>query len=352
MSKAALRSGFVSIVGRPNAGKSTLLNALIGEKIAIVTPKPQTTRNRIRGVLEVPPKKKQSAAQIVFVDTPGVHKPGSLLDKRMMQEVYDALDSCDAIVWMLDATRLRLNATANVTAADTTEAAVLARVVRLSDEDEFLLKLLRRLESPIFLVLNKIDLLEREKLLPLIAALNTLLPFAAVVPMSARRSDGTERLVAELVEVLPEGKRLFPKDQFTDQPERFMVSELIREQIVLATGEEIPYASAVIVERFEEPSPKSKSPLTKIAAAVFCERTGQKAILIGKGGAMLKEIGTRSRKQIEQLLGTRVYLELFVRVESEWRGSDSFLDSLDWRRQLEDLSERPLLEKEEPPTES
>ncbi|HWZ11933.1 MAG TPA: GTPase Era, partial [Acidobacteriaceae bacterium] len=205
---------------------------------------------------------------------------------------------------------------------------------------------------PIFLVLNKIDLLEREKLLPLIAALNTLLPFAAVVPMSARRSDGTERLVAELVEVLPEGKRLFPKDQFTDQPERFMVSELIREQIVLATGEEIPYASAVIVERFEEPSPKSKSPLTKIAAAVFCERTGQKAILIGKGGAMLKEIGTRSRKQIEQLLGTRVYLELFVRVESEWRGSDSFLDSLDWRRQLEDLSERPPLEKEEPPTES
>ena len=352
MSKAALRSGFVSIVGRPNAGKSTLLNALIGEKIAIVTPKPQTTRNRIRGVLEVPPKRKQSAAQIVFVDTPGVHKPGSLLDKRMMQEVYDALDSCDAIVWMLDATRLRLNITANITAADANESAEPARLVRLSDEDEFLLKLLRRLESPIFLVLNKIDLLEREKLLPLIAALNTLLPFAAVVPMSARRSDGTERLVAELVEVLPEGKRLFPKDQFTDQPERFMVSELIREQIVLATGEEIPYASAVIVERFEEPSPKSKSPLTKIAAAVFCERTGQKAILIGKGGAMLKEIGTRSRKQIEQLLGTRVYLELFVRVESEWRGSDSFLDSLDWRRQLEDLSERPPLEKEEPPTES
>jgi GTP-binding protein Era len=350
MNKAALRSGFVSIVGRPNAGKSTLLNALIGEKIAIVTPKPQTTRNRIRGVLEVPPKKKQSAAQIVFVDTPGVHKPGSLLDKRMMQEVYDALASCDAIVWMVDATRLRLNVTANVSAADTTEPAEPTRAVRLSDEDEFLLKLLRRLESPIFLVLNKIDLLEREKLLPLIAALNTLLPFAAVVPMSARRSDGTERLVAELVEVLPHGKRLFPKDQFTDQPERFMVSELIREQILLATGEEIPYASAVVVERFEEPSAKSKSPLTKIAAAVFCERTGQKAILIGKGGAMLKEIGTRSRKQIEQLLGTRVYLELFVRVESEWRGSDSFLDSLDWRRQLEDLSERPL-EEEEPPTE-
>src|ERR1700736_491393 len=149
MSKAALRSGFVSIVGRPNAGKSTLLNALIGEKIAIVTPKPQTTRNRTRGVLEVPPKKKQSAAQIVFVDTPGVHKPGSLLDKRMMQEVYGALESCDAIVWMLDATRV----TANVTAADTSEGAEPTRAVRLSDEDEFLLKLLRRLDSPIFLVL-------------------------------------------------------------------------------------------------------------------------------------------------------------------------------------------------------
>lgn len=354
MSKVALRAGFVSIVGRPNAGKSTLLNALIGEKIAIVTPKPQTTRNRIRGVLEVPAKKNQAAAQIVFVDTPGVHKPGSLLDKRMMQEVYDALESCDAVVWMLDATKLRLNAPRdaiekNVDAQVANENAEAPRPVRISDEDEFLLKLLRRLQSPVFLVLNKIDLLEREKLLPLIAALNTFLPFAAVVPMAARRSDGIDRLVTELVEVLPQGKRIFPKDQFTDQPERFMVSELIREQILLATGEEIPYASAVVVERFEEPSSKSKTPLTKIAAAIFCERTGQKAILIGKGGAMLKEIGTRSRKQIEQLLGTRVYLELFVRVESEWRGSDSFLDSLDWRRQLEDLSTRPVNDEEEPP---
>lgn len=354
MSKAALRAGFVSIVGRPNAGKSTLLNALVGEKIAIVTPKPQTTRNRICGVLEVPAKRKQTAAQIVFVDTPGVHKPGSLLDKRMMQEVYDALESCDAVVWMLDATKLRLNVLrdpeVNVTAQIANETAEASRPVRISDEDEFLLKLLRRLQSPVLLVLNKIDLLEREKLLPLISALYTLLPFAAVVPMAARRSDGIDRLVAELVEVLPQGKRVFPKDQFTDQPERFMVSELIREQILLATGEEIPYASAVAVERFEEPSSKSKSPLTKIAAAIFCERTGQKAILIGKGGAMLKEIGTRSRKQIEQLLGTRVYLELFVRVESEWRGSDSFLDALDWRRQLEDLSTPPADVKKESPT--
>jgi GTP-binding protein Era len=341
MSTSALRSGFVSIVGRPNAGKSTLLNALVGEKLAIVTPKPQTTRNRIRGVLEVPPKKKQAAAQIVFVDTPGVHKPGSLLDKRMMQEVYDALESCDAVVWMLDATRLRLNAAP----AAESQGDATSRALRISDEDEFLLKLLRRLESPVFLVLNKIDLIEREKLLPMIAALDSLLKLTAVIPMSARRNDGIERLVAELVEVLPQGKRLFPKDQFTDQPERFMVAELIREQILLATGEEIPYASAVVVERFEEPSAKSKSPLTKIAAAIFCERTGQKAILIGKGGAMLKEIGTRSRKQIEHLLGTRVYLELFVRVESEWRGSDSFLDSLDWRRQLEDLSERSVTEE-------
>lgn len=340
MSKAPLRTGFVSIVGRPNAGKSTLLNALIGEKIAIVTPKPQTTRNRIRGVLEVPAKKKQPAAQIVFADTPGVHKPGSLLDKRMMQEVHQALDSCDAIVWMLDATRVRLAAAANTTETPSAENQSSLRAVRLSDEDEFLLKLLRQLETPIFLVLNKIDLLERQKLLPLIAALNTLLRFSAVVPLSARRNDGIERLVAELVAVLPQGKRLFPADQFTDQPERFLVSELIREQILLATGEEIPYASAVVVERFEEPAPKSASPITKIAAAIFCERTGQKAILIGKGGAMLKEIGTRSRKQIEQLLGTRVYLELFVRVESEWRGSDSFLDSLDWRRQLADIATR------------
>jgi GTP-binding protein Era len=343
VSKLPLRAGFVSIVGRPNAGKSTLLNALVGEKIAIVTPKPQTTRNRIRGVLEVPPRKKQTAAQIVFVDTPGVHKPGSLLDKRMMQEVYDALESCNAVVWMLDATKLRLNPSA----PSKDETGNPPRAIRLSDEDEFLLKMLRRLKSPVLLVLNKIDLLEREKLLPIIAALDTLLPFAAVIPMSARRSDGVERLVTELVNILPPGERLFPKDQFTDQPERFMVSELIREQILLATGEEIPYASAVVVERFEEPSAKSKSPVTKIAAAIFCERASQKAILIGKGGAMLKEIGTRSRKQIEQLLGTRVYLELFVRVESEWRGSDSFLDSLDWRRQLEDLSDRQQDEETE-----
>ena len=342
MSKKPLRAGLVSIVGRPNAGKSTLLNALIGEKIAIVTPKPQTTRNRIRGVLEVAPKKKQSAAQIVFVDTPGVHKPGSLLDKRMMQEVYDALESCHAVVWMLDATKLRFNP---VPASE--ELSEPSHAIRIPDEDEFLLKLLRRLKAPVLLVLNKIDLLEREKLLPIIAALSTLLPFAAVIPMSARRSDGTERLIDELVAILPQGDRLFPKDQFTDQPERFMVSELIREQILLATGEEIPYASAVVVERFEEPSAKSKNPITRIAAAIFCERNGQKAIIIGKGGAMLKEIGTRSRRQIEQLLGTRVYLELFVRVESEWRGSDSFLDSLDWRRQLEDLAERPPREPDE-----
>lgn len=336
------RSGFVSILGRPNAGKSTLINALVGEKVAIVTRKPQTTRTRIHGVLEVDAVKgKHPAAQIVFVDTPGVHKPATLLDKRMLQEIYDALETRDVVLHVVDVTR-RLRASATPTSSSSTS---------LENEDEFVLGLVRKLECPVFLVLNKIDALdEKEALLPLIAQYSSLHNYAEVLPISARSGDGIERLVTKLVEYMPQGQRYFPKGQFTDQPERFLAAEIIREKILNLTGEEVPYASAVVIEKFEEPKPSvpragsgqpSRKPLTRISAAIFCERPGQKAILIGKGGAMLKQIGIAARKGLESMLGTQVHLELFVKVADDWRGSRTFLDSLDWRNQLESLGRRP-----------
>jgi GTP-binding protein Era len=322
-----LRTGFVSILGRPNAGKSTLLNALVGEKVAIVTSKPQTTRTRIHGVVEVAARKgKHPAAQIVFVDTPGVHKPGSWLDRRMMQEVHDALESRDVVLLMVDATR-RLDLPPG-------------EEKRGTSEDAFVFELLKKLECPVFLVINKIDLVTKETLAPLIAQLSALHPFAEVFPISARKGDGLERLVEKLVEYLPEGQRYFPKDQYTDQPERFLVAELIRERILQETGEEVPYASAVVIERYEEPKPEDRKPLTRIAAAIYCERSGQKAILIGKGGSKLKSIGTNARKEIESLVGTQVFLELHVIVEENWRERRGFVESLDWRRQLEELGKK------------
>jgi GTP-binding protein Era len=330
-----VRSGFVSILGRPNAGKSTLLNALIGEKIAIVTNKPQTTRNRIQGIVEVPARKGRNAAQIVFVDTPGVHRPGSQLDRRMMQEVYEALESRDIVILLVDAARHSEPENRS------------RRAEKESGEDAFVLQLIQKLDCPVFLVINKIDLVVRATLLPLIERFSALYPFAEVIPISARKKDGLDSLLMKLVEYLPKGERYFPKEQFTDQPERFLVAELIRERILLETGEEVPYASAVVVERFEEPEPvvkaprpgsTAKLPLTRISAVIYCERSGQKAILIGKGGSKLKSIGAAARKEIESLLGTRVYLELHVIVEENWRESRYFVDSLDWRKQLEDLA--------------
>lgn len=323
------RSGFVSILGRPNVGKSTLLNALVGEKVAIVTSKPQTTRTRIHGVVEVAARKgKHPAAQIIFVDTPGVHKPGSWLDRRMMQEVHDALESRDVVLLMVDAMR-RLDLPAN---DDQKKRGV--------SEDAFVFELIKKLDCPVFLLINKIDLIPREDLLPLIAQLSAQHPFAEVFPVSARKGDGLDRLVAKLVAYLPEGQRYFPKDQYTDQPERFLVAELIRERILQETGEEVPYASAVVIERFEEPDAKARNPLTRISAAIYCERDGQKAILIGKGGSKLKSIGTNARKEIESLLGTRVFLELHVIVEENWRERRGFVESLDWRKQMEELGNK------------
>ena len=395
MHSGTLHSGFVSILGRPNAGKSTLLNALVGEKVAIVTSKPQTTRNRITGVLEVGAKSakgaKRPAAQIVFVDTPGVHKPGTQLDRRMMQEVYEALETRDIVILLVDASReMQVQ---EETAKEPDAAAQQPSATSLQEtgaeplsegrnpqprdqgvrsiwrsEDEFVLNLVRKLDCPVFLVINKIDLIRREQLLPLIDSLMKQYKFTEVIPISARKRDGLATLVEKLVDYLPAGERYFPPDQFTDQPERFLVAELIRERILMETGEEVPYAAAVVIERFEEPPalPESKPgakpkkprplkgggfaevklPVTNISAVIYCERDGQKAILIGKGGAKLKAIGTSARKEIESLLGTRVYLELHVIVEEGWRESRGFIDTLDWRRQLEDLATKQARQDE------
>ncbi len=341
----AFRSGFVSIVGRPNAGKSTLLNALLGQKLAIVTHKPQTTRTRIHGVLEVPLKKKAKgeaghpAAQVVLVDTPGIHKPDTQLDRRMMQEVHDALESRDAVLFIVDVTH-RLPRLEKQDGTKTT-----GRMAMSASEDDFALSLIKKLECPVILVLNKMDAIPKKDLLPLIAHWSAMHSFADVIPISARKKEGLELLLEKIVGQLKEGQRYFPKHQLTDQPERFLVAELIREKILMLTGEEVPYATAVVIEKFEEPSSMKKMkdgklPVTKISAVIFCERTGQKAILIGKQGEMLKRIGTAARKDIESLLGTRVFLELFVKVQEEWRSSRGFVEDLDWRRQLEQIAEK------------
>ncbi len=346
----AFRSGFVSIIGRPNAGKSTLLNALLGQKLAIVTHKPQTTRTRIHGVLEVPLRKKTKtdaghpAAQVVLVDTPGIHKPTTQLDRRMMQEVQDALESRDLVLFIVDVTH-RLPQ-----ASDETNKSPTAQKRKLSAaEDDFALSFVSKLTCPVVLVLNKIDAIPKSDLLPLIAHWSAMHNFAAVIPISARKSQGLDLLLDQTVAQLPEGQRYFPKHQLTDQPERFLAAEIIREKILLLTGEEVPYATAVVIERYEEPASMRKTkdgklPVTKIAAAIFCERTGQKAILIGKSGEMLKRIGTTARKEIESLLGTRVFLELFVKVHEDWRSSSTFVEDLDWRRQLEEIAAKQNVE--------
>jgi GTPase len=303
------RSGFVSIIGRPNAGKSTLLNAVVGEKIAIVTHKPQTTRDRIQGIVNVPAKKGTFAGQIVFIDTPGVHKPESQLSKRMMQQVYDALEGRDLLLLIVDATQ------------------------KFGTGDEFVLELIKKSGGKVFLLLNKVDLLPKDRLLPLISNYSKLHKFDEIIPISAAKGEGLDMLLAKVVAALPEGKPYFPDDQITDAPTRFLVSEIIREKVLVAAGQEVPYATAVVIERYEE-----GKKLTKISAIIYCEREGQKAILIGKGGAMLKTIGTKARLDIERLTGTKVFLELFVKVVAGWRGSKHFVEGLDWQRQLEAMA--------------
>jgi GTP-binding protein Era len=290
-------SGFVSILGRPNAGKSTLLNALVGSKVAIVTDKPQTTRTSIQGILNLP------GAQIVFMDTPGVHKAEKLIHKRMMDSVRAALAERDLLLWMADATR------------------------EFEEADKEAVELIRNVRSPAFLVLNKIDQVrDKGTLLPLIAEYNEAAPFAETFLISALTGEGLDELRGAIVSRMPEGPQYFPPDYITDQPERFLAAELIREKVLELTRQEVPHSVAVVVDAWEE-GPK----LLRIAASIVVERNGQKKIVIGSGGSMLKQIGTRARQEMERIFHRRIYLELFVKVRPGWRDNPEFLNEIDWR---------------------
>jgi GTPase len=291
------KSGFVSILGRPNAGKSTLLNALVGAKLAIVTDKPQTTRTLIQGVLTLPD------AQIVFVDTPGIHKADSPLNKRLMHAVREALDQRDLLLYLADARH------------------------RVTAEDRHALDMVKKFQTPAVLVLNKIDAVkDKRALLPLIEEYRKVHEFADYVPISARTGECLDVLRQVIVTSLPEGPAYFPEDHVTDQPERFLVAELIREKILAETRQEIPHAIAVMVDAWQE-----EITLTRIFATIYVERDGQKGIIIGAKGAMLKNIGTLARADIERLLGRHVFLDLHVKVQPNWRENRAFLNALDWR---------------------
>jgi GTP-binding protein Era len=294
--KPGYRTGFVSIAGRPNAGKSTLLNALVGEKLAITAPQAQTTRTSIQGVLTT------AEAQIVFIDTPGIHKSDSPFNKRMMSTVRAALEDRDLILFVVDASRPR------------------------SEEDQQAISVLKHAERAV-LVLNKIDRLEDKRLLlPKMEESMKLHAFEEAVPVSALKNDGLDEVKRIIVKCLPEGEPVFPDDHFTDQPMRFLAGEIVREKILRFARSEVPHAVAVLVDEWHE-TPK----LTKISATIHVDRPGQKTILIGKQGEMLKRIGTAARQEIEVMTGTKVFLELFVKVRRKWREDPAFLDALDWR---------------------
>lgn len=295
---STFHSGFVSIVGRPNAGKSTLLNALVGQKLAIVADKPQTTRTSIQGVLTLPD------AQIVFVDTPGIHKADSPLNKRLMETVRANVEERDLLLFVADAHR------------------------KFTEDDRRAIDLARRTETPVICVLNKVDLVhEKGSLLPLIEQYKAAYGFAEYVPISAVRRIGVDDLTRIILKYLPEGPAYFPEDYITDQPERFLAAELVREKALLATRDEVPHSVAVQVDRWEE-TPK----ITRIYATIRVERDGQKAIVIGAGGAMLKKIGTMARQEMEKLFERKIFLDLHVRVQPGWRENRAFLNTLDWRR--------------------
>jgi GTPase len=295
--KKHFKSGFISLIGRPNTGKSTLLNALVGQKVAIVADKPQTTRTSIQGVVTT------AEAQIVFVDTPGIHKADSPLNKRLMDAVRAALEERDLLLFVVDA------------------------AAKFGEEDRRAVDMVRRVSAPALLVLNKIDLVkEKARLLPLIEQYKQLHDFADYLPISAARGKGLDDLRKAIIERLPEGPAYFPEDYVTDQPERFLAAELIREKVLWATRQEVPHSVAVMVDQWEE-TPR----LTRIFATIRVERDGQKAIIIGAKGAMLKRVGTLAREEMERIFGVKVFLDLHVRVQPNWREEPAFLNALDWR---------------------
>lgn len=295
MAKTAYKSGYVALIGRPNAGKSTLLNRLVGEKIAAVSNKPQTTRHRIKGVVTL------DEGQFVFVDTPGIHKPGHLLNRRMMAAVHDAILSVDLLVLMRDAS------------------------VSTGNGDRFVLELVKQADKPAILVLNKIDKVrDKAQVLPLIEWYSQEYDFAEIVPVSALKGDAIKTLLDQIAKHLPAGDPIFAEDELTDEPLHSIVAEMVREKILASTGEEIPYVTAVVTELFDESDPE----LTRISCAVYVEKPSQKKIVIGKLGARIKDIGTKARIDIETLLGKKVFLKLFVKVVEDWRNRERDLDDI------------------------
>ena len=286
------KSGFISIIGRPNVGKSTLLNALLGEKIAIISDKPQTTRNRILGIVNRP------GAQLVFIDTPGIHKPLHKMNEFMVNTALRTYNEVDVILLLVDAT------------------------VRPGAGDLFIIETLVKVRTPIFLLINKVDLIKKEALLPLIQEYSSLYPFSEIIPISALAGDLGD-LIGTILKQMPQGPHYFPDDQLTDQPERFIVAEIVREKIFDLTKEEIPYSTAVLIEDMKE-----EPDITRIHAVIYVERDSQKGILIGKGGGMLKQIGTLARQDAEKLLATRIFLKLYVKVKRGWRDDERMLKNI------------------------
>jgi len=296
--ESSFKSGFVAVVGRPNAGKSTLINALVGEKVSIVTPTPQTTRNRILGIAN------HSSAQIILMDTPGIHKPLSRLNERMMSFVREALEERDMALLIADASE------------------------PFGKGDEYAVTLLKEYAPKTILVLNKIDLIRKARLLPLMDRYSKLYGFEEIIPVSALKGDGLDELTKAVVALLPEGPQYFPPDVYTDQPERFLAGEIIREKVIRQTRQEMPYVTAVLIDDFEE-----SETMTSIRATIVVEKESQKPIVIGAGGARVKQIGTEARQELERLFPPKVFLDLHVKVEPHWRDNRGVVASLDYRHQ-------------------
>jgi GTP-binding protein Era len=291
-----MKSGFVSFIGRPNAGKSTLLNRLVGTKLAIVSDKPQTTRNRILGVKNYPD------AQVVLLDTPGIHRPLHRMNVRMVDAAVDTIREVDVLGLVVDVTEPP------------------------GKGDKFVLDLVKHAKAPVFLILNKIDLVKKSRLLPIIQRFSESGTFAEIIPLSASTGDNVDRLERALIDRLPEGERLYPEDYLTDQPERFFAAEIVREKLLQFTHAEIPFSSAVVVDRFEEPS--AAQAILKLYCTIVVDRESQKPIVVGRGGEMIKKIGTAAREDLERFFDSRVFLDLHVRVKSEWREDDAVLDDI------------------------
>lgn len=289
------KSGFIGIIGRPNVGKSTLLNTIIGEKIAITTYKPQTTRNRIMGIKNI------ENGQLIFLDTPGIHKATTPLNQFMVATAMDTFRNTDILLMLIEAPE------------------------GVHRDDQLIIDALRNIRLPVILLLNKIDLVRKNKILPLIDQFQHLFSFVEIIPVSALTGDGISILMEQIWNILPEGPRFFPDDMMTDRTERFIAAEIIREKIILLTHQEVPYTTAVVVDSFKEDEKKN---LLRIQATINVAKDSQKGIIIGKKGAMLKEIGTRARREMEKFFATRIYLELFVRVRKDWTNDPRMLYEL------------------------